>query len=178
MNLHPCKVAIRKNVSEFPHYTVDNFGECRSLMTNKPLSNSVSNGYHSVRFCKDKVHKRYLVHRLVLASFLGFNTEKIYVDHKDDNRSNNTLTNLRWVTQSENVKKSYAVGNAKCIKAMLGRIGKNHPASMPVAGYNENGEEVVRFESISLARIAGYAINFYKKDKHESICKGLKFKRI
>lgn len=46
--------------------------------------------------------KRYLVHRLVADTFLLNLKGKPQVDHKDRNRSNNCVDNLRWATPSEN----------------------------------------------------------------------------
>lgn len=44
------------------------------------------------------------VHIIVANAFLGFRDSKIYVvDHIDTNRSNNRVTNLRWLTRLENI---------------------------------------------------------------------------
>ena len=54
--------------------------------------------------------KKYLVHRLVLITFNPIeNMEKMQVNHKDGNPTNNNLNNLEWVTPSENIKHSYEV---------------------------------------------------------------------
>lgn len=179
--LQPCKAALRKNIADFPLYTVDNYGEVRNIERGKAIAYSIQkNGYTSVRCCKDKEHKRILLHRLVLSSFVGYQQGK-NVDHKDDNPRNNNLTNLRWVTQSENVQKAYDSGRAKSPKAMTGKIGDLHHSSILIVGYKD-GLEVLRFESISLARAAGYSLDFYKKRKNRvdgvAICKGITFKKV
>ena len=46
--------------------------------------------------------KRYLVHRLVLEAFVGPCPVGFECDHKDRNRSNNHIENLRWASSSEN----------------------------------------------------------------------------
>jgi len=47
---------------------------------------------------------------IVLATFKGYSTnkEKIQVNHKDGDRKHNVLTNLEWVTPSENIKHSFS----------------------------------------------------------------------
>ena len=59
--------------------------------------------YQHVVICKDgrKIRKR--VHRLMAEAFLD-NCE--VVDHKDSNKSNNILSNLRAVSHSENIRKA------------------------------------------------------------------------
>ena len=60
--------------------------------------------YQHIVICKDgqKIRKR--VHRLMAEAFLD-NCE--VVDHKDSNKSNNILSNLRAVSHSENIRKAH-----------------------------------------------------------------------
>lgn len=46
--------------------------------------------------------KRYRVHRLVLETFIGECPKGFECDHKDRNRSNNRVENLRWVSHIDN----------------------------------------------------------------------------
>ena len=53
--------------------------------------------------------KHYLMHVLVATAFdLPRRPDQTTVDHKDNNRSNNRVTNLRWSSPSEQVQHSYA----------------------------------------------------------------------
>lgn len=75
-------------------------------------------GYRTVGLHKNGVATNCYVHRLVLQSFVGNQSEK-EVNHKDGNKANNRLENLEWVTPSENQKHSVKLG--------IMRSGERHP---------------------------------------------------
>lgn len=65
------------------------------------------NGYQSVQVGGRKGN-RLLVHRMVAETHLSnTNSKSLQVNHKDYNRTNNNVTNLEWVSISENHKHSY-----------------------------------------------------------------------
>jgi hypothetical protein len=169
-----------KHVAGFPHYCVNEHGEVFSLRSNKQLSYSkTKHGYMSARFCENNIQKRRLLHRIVLSSFCGYSEARPHVNHKDLNIKNNSLPNLEWCTVSENMKHSFAHGR-KPSKAFEGKFGNLHHNSINIVGYKD-GNVVCEFESISLAREAGYILDFYKKRKNRiegvTVCKGITFKK-
>jgi ribulose bisphosphate carboxylase small subunit len=75
-------------------------------------------GYMEVRY----KGKNYLVHRLVAETWLHNPEKKPQVDHINNVRHKNTLTNLRWVTRSENIQHSWDTNaNRKSNAAALSR---------------------------------------------------------
>ena len=58
--------------------------------------------------CKTKMH---YVHRLVAEAFIPNPLNLPVVHHKDDNKQNNCVDNLKWCTQKENVHYTIMAGN-------------------------------------------------------------------
>tara|TARA_S200002703_G_C3717764_1_gene220507 strand:+ start:216 stop:725 length:510 start_codon:yes stop_codon:yes gene_type:complete len=54
--------------------------------------------------------KQHLVHRLVMAAFVGECPEGHEVDHIDGDKTNNRLENLEYVTRQENSDRAIAMG--------------------------------------------------------------------
>lgn len=51
----------------------------------------------------DGVRRNFYIHRLVAEAFIERKKGSDYVNHKDFNTKNNSIDNLEWVTQRENV---------------------------------------------------------------------------
>lgn len=85
-------------------------------------------GYMYVRLWDGEKYNQRYVHRLVLESFVGIEDGK-QADHIDHDKSNNKLSNLRWVTAKENMAHASQNGRLYCsdyqrqqtIKANRGR---------------------------------------------------------
>ena len=73
----------------------------------KLRSNTV---YSRVPLWKDGITQWHHVHRLVASAFLLNPFNKPQVNHKDGNTSNNVVSNLEWVTASENVQHAFDTG--------------------------------------------------------------------
>ena len=96
-------------------YQVSNFGNVKSLNRiilrsdgrKRTIKEKIKEGTHNkgykriVLYDNNSVGKSCYVHRLVLQTFL--HQSDLYVDHIDGNKQNNNFTNLRYVTNSENL---------------------------------------------------------------------------
>ena len=71
----------------------------------KPVKGS--NGYLHITLCYGE-KEDCLVHRLVAEYFLENNENFKYVNHKDEDKTNNCVENLEWCTAKYNV--NYGVG--------------------------------------------------------------------
>ena len=84
--------------------------------------------------------RNHMIHRLVAAAFLPLDATRPFVNHINGVRDDNQLSNLEYVTQSENARHAYATGLAK------GRA---------IIGMHASGAET-RFPSIAeAARVVG-----------------------
>lgn len=83
-------------------------------------------GYRAVTLVDEqRRHATHRIHRLVLLAFVGPPTEgEPNGLHKDDNRLNNRLNNLRWGSLSENTFDS--VANGSHVQARKAACGRGH----------------------------------------------------
>ena len=97
-----------------PGYEVSNFGNVRSIdrvaackdgkmrrLPGKPMSPVMSTGYKSVRLSHNGQGKTYRIHALVAAAFLDECPSGYVVDHIDEDKLNNHVSNLRWIHRGE-----------------------------------------------------------------------------
>jgi len=66
------------------------------------LKPKIDNGYLRVGLVRDSKQKMFLIHRLLAIHFIPNPENKPCIDHIDGVRTNNKLSNLRWVTNKEN----------------------------------------------------------------------------
>lgn len=117
-------------------YEVSNLGNIKSLEKNrdnghhgstkrhypeKILRKSDSRGYTvSALFIQGKIKMR-LIHRLVALAFIPNPLNKPEINHLDGDRKNNRVSNLEWVTRSENIIHKYQTLKAvpNCSKPVL-----------------------------------------------------------
>lgn len=95
-----------KSIPGFSNYTINKLGVLHSLITDREIKGSLDrDGYQKTNIYSDEgVTKRMFVHRLVLLTFIG--PSKLACDHIDENKLNNTLSNLRYLDNRENVRRS------------------------------------------------------------------------
>lgn len=93
-------------------YAISDYGRVKSYKhkTITLLKQSLnSKGYPIVELWRNGNRKHCLVHRLVALAFVQNSNPEVntVIDHIDNNKKNPFYSNLQWVTQSDNIKKSY-----------------------------------------------------------------------
>jgi hypothetical protein len=114
-----------KNIPEYEGlYQISNFGRIKSLertrlskIQNKPTKirervlkptiRSNSYKYYVCRLSKEGKTKMVIIHRLVAQLFIKNINNKSQVDHIDNNKLNNNVNNLQWLTPKENTNKAW-----------------------------------------------------------------------
>lgn len=135
-------------------YQVSNMGHVKSLNYNhtgkqKELAFKRHNsGYLTVTLCKDGVHKNKSLQTLVANAFIENPDCKPCVNHIDGNKENNTVTNLEWVTYSQNTRHAIKTG-LRADSNMTGRIGVLNPCSRKVEQYAKDGKHIKTWDCIS-----------------------------
>lgn len=108
-------------------YMVSNTGKVWSLISFKILKpNFYTSGYLFVNLYKSKKAKPISIHRIVASAFLGYNlngnSRKYVVDHIDNNKTNNLLSNLQILTNRTNsIKDKHPKSGYSCIYENCGK---------------------------------------------------------
>ena len=74
------------------------------------LSTSISSGYLSLGLTKNGKTKTTHIHRLMAVAFIPNTENKRCVNHIDGNKLNNSLDNLEWTTDKENINHAWSIG--------------------------------------------------------------------
>jgi hypothetical protein len=93
-----------------PVYEISSKGRLINKKNNKLMNGSTSvDGYLVYSLYKNKKKKGYFAHRLVAQNFLTqpVDEKQNIVNHKDGNKTNNSVENLEWTTNQENIQHAY-----------------------------------------------------------------------
>ncbi|WP_419790689.1 NUMOD4 domain-containing protein [Staphylococcus chromogenes] len=137
-------------------YKISNHGRVWSCKKNQFIKpNNNGNGYHRISLYKNGATKSMYIHRLVGLHFLPLIKGKELINHIDENRSNNHVSNLEWCNSVENA--HHLEAN---MRAGRSRVDSEkwqaciEQRSVPVIAVNDN--EKIRFKSLSEAERQGY----------------------
>lgn len=110
-------------------YDVSNLGRIRNSRTNKILRlGKHRQGYKLVSLYKNKKQKTFLVHRLVAMAFIENPHSFLEINHIDENKENNNVSNLEWCDRVYNA--NYGTGNKRRIEQRI-KNGNNKGSKKP-----------------------------------------------
>lgn len=117
-------------------YQISNFGRVKSFYFKNPriLKPHKVKGYSNVELYRNKKKKQFYIHRLVMENFCPIeNMNVLDVNHKDEDKSNNHISNLEWMTHKDNL--NYG---SRAEKARMKMQGKNSSRSKKVRCIEKN----------------------------------------
>jgi len=97
------------------NYLISNKGRLKNIKRNKVLAICLDNyGYPHYLLCNRGKRKPITAHRLVALAFIENPDNLPCVNHKDENKTNNTVENLEWCTAKYNA--NYGTGQARSVE--------------------------------------------------------------
>ena len=143
-------------------YQVSNLGSIKSLYNYNQIEERIlspyynkQTGYYMVNLCKNGKGKTYTIHRLVVKAFIPNPDNLPFVNHKDENKLNNTVyinedgsvdfdkSNLEWCTNKYNI--NYGSCSEKMRNAKLGKF--NNKLSKVIIQYDFDGNFIKEWSS-------------------------------
>lgn len=114
------------------------------------LGNKDSRGYRRVVLCRNGKEHTFYAHRLVAIHFIDNPNSFPYINHKNEDKSDNRVENLEWCNAVYNINYGTALKRAKTTSVARNRA----TASKRVAQYTMDGTLVNIFDSIREANLS------------------------
>ena len=128
-------------------YQVSNLGNIRSNAKGygwSAMSQTTDKlGYKRISLSKNQQTKTFAVHRLVAMAFCKGYKPGLYVNHKDENPSNNKASNLEWCSPQYN--SNYGTRNARMGASVSVKLKK------PVQMLDADGNLIRTFDGVEVA---------------------------
>lgn len=147
-----------RGISEYDGlYEVSNFGRvkrlARELTDGRKIKEKImanvkdKDGYLTIVLYKNKKAKGFKVHRIVAKAFIPNPDNMPVVNHKDEDKTNNHVSNLEWCSYVYN--NNYGTKKDRIAETLLGRFaGSESPNAKKVRVLNEDSCEEIIFECV------------------------------
>lgn len=159
-----------KEISEFPGYYINTKGEIFSKMKGsiRILKTHINKfGYERVILYKNKKPFNFQVHRLVAEAFIPNINNLPIVNHKNENKIDNQVSNLEWCSHKYNI--NYGNRNKKVSEKM--KVYKTNQVGRKIKQIDTITGDIIKVwdSTREIERALGYA--------HTNICAVCRGKR-
>ncbi len=110
------KQEIWKSIEGFEKYQVSNYGRILNKYKRIGKPKKLNHGHLIIALRKNGKYHNFLVHRLVAHNFIGPCPMGKEINHKDFNKTNNQVSNLEYLTHSENAIHTFKHDPPKFVK--------------------------------------------------------------
>lgn len=117
------------------------------------------NGYANICLRRDNKSYYFKVHRLVMLNFGKLVLFRNDINHIDGDKLNNHISNLEWVTRSENIKHAYDTGLRKARHA-YGETNPNAKYSDEIVRQILHGIFVANLSDTEISKLYGCSKTF------------------
>lgn len=163
-------------------YQVSNLGRVRSFHggSERIMKQTLQNGYLRITLLKNEKSKRFLSHRLVALAFIPNPENKPQVNHIDEDKTNNRVDNLNWMTSKEN--NDWGTRKGRAISSSINNpkrdyleLGKKF--SKPIYYINEKGDKICFSGIHEASRTLNVTAQAVSRNLHgyTKTCKGFVF---
>lgn len=171
------KISTLKGYELCEDYTITKQGQVYSYKNGykKEMKGSIdSKGYPYVDLSqKNGKRKCPKIHRLVALAFIPNPNNLPQINHIDGKKDNNSISNLEWVTQSQNIKHSFLLGlnnpSKYSKKEKNYQWNGNHKNCKKVKQLDLKGNQIAIHDSIA---IANRAIGSKSQSGISAVCNG------
>lgn len=132
-------------------YLVDEDGQIYNIEGKKMTYHRSNNGYDRVKLGRDIPRRMYLVHRIVAETYIDNPNNLPIVNHKNNVRHDNCVSNLEWCNNSYNQKQRFRSGHKGTKNKKVAQIDINTGAVIKVW---ETPKEVYRELGIQAQNIS------------------------
>lgn len=155
-------------IDNFSNYEIyPNEGKIWSYKSNKFIGNKTPTGYYNCTLRADDGSLwNTSVHRAIWVAVNGQIPSDMQINHIDENKDNNSISNLNLMTCKENT--NYGSRNERAAKA-ISKSNTNNPNRSKAVGAYRNGELVITFPSTAEAGRNGFDHSCVAK-----CCRGVK----
>lgn len=140
-------------------YEISNYGRVKSLSRISVNKNGIKqllkekirkpthgkHGYLTLHLNKDNKVRQFYIHRLVAEAFIPNPDSLPFINHKDENKQNNHVSNLEWCTPVYNV--NYGTAHDRMVNTQI----NNGYGGKPVLQYSLSGEFIKEWQTAGIA---------------------------